>query len=304
MKILVTGGAGFIGSTVVDAYVKKGHSVWVVDDESSGNPKQVNPTARYARISIGDKKKLSSLFQRVRFDVVNHHAAQIDVRRSVSDPEFDAKVNILGILNVLTLSLKYGVKKFIFSSSGGTVYGECKRPASESFPEVPLSPYGVAKLASEKYIQAFSALHGIKYTIFRYANVYGPRQDPHGEAGVVAIFSQKLLKNQPITIFGNGRQTRDFVYVKDVARANVMGLTGAMNQIVNIGTGNETSVNQLYSEMARVLGIKGTPSHKPARHGELSRSVLNAAKAKKVLRWVPQYSLFEGLKETIQFFDR
>ena len=176
----------------------------------------------------------------------------------MTDPEFDARVNILGLLNVLVNAQKTGVKKILFSSSGGTVYGECTRPATEVFPEVPLSPYGVAKLASEKYIQAFAALHGLKYTVFRYSNVYGPRQDPHGEAGVVAIFAQRLLAGKPATIFGRGVQTRDFVFVGDVARANVMGLTKATNEIINIGTAAEVSVNTLYKTMAQLTNVKYT----------------------------------------------
>ncbi len=304
MKILVTGGAGFIGSTIVDEFIAKGHRVWVLDNESSGNRKQVNPKASYVRADVTDKKKLAALFKRVKFDVVDHHAAQIDVRRSVADPEFDARVNILGLLNVLTQCRETKVKKIIFSSSGGTVYGECPRPADESFPEVPLSPYGVAKLASEKYIQAAASLTGIKYTILRYANVYGPRQDPHGEAGVVAIFSQRLLKGEPISIFGDGKQVRDFVYVKDVARANMLALTRANNAIVNIGTGKTTSVVGLYQSMASILNVKRKPVHKPARKGELSRSVLNIARAKRVLGWTPQMPVRQGLAETIQYFAR
>jgi UDP-glucose 4-epimerase len=303
MKILVTGGAGFIGSTIVDAYVERGHRVWVLDDESSGKRRQVNKQAVYLRKDINDKKAVASLFQRAKFDVVNHHAAQIDVRRSVADPEFDARVNVLGLLNVLVNAHKTRVKKILFSSSGGTVYGECTQPATESFPEVPLSPYGVAKLASEKYIQAFSALHGLKYTIFRYSNVYGPRQDPHGEAGVVAIFAQRLLAGQPVTIFGKGSQTRDFVYVGDVARANVLGLHKATNEILNIGTSKEVSVNALYATMAGLTGASARARRKPARNGELARSVLSYAKAERVLGWKPLFSLRDGLAETIRFFQ-
>ncbi|MCG3203807.1 MAG: UDP-glucose 4-epimerase [Elusimicrobia bacterium] len=304
MKILVTGGAGFIGSHVVDAYVEAGHKVWVLDNESSGKRTQVNRKARYFKIDIRDTGKLKSIFQQNRFDVVNHHAAQIDVRRSVENPLFDAQVNILGILNILNLCVQYQVKKIIFSSSGGTVYGECSRPAAEDFPEVPLSPYGVAKLASEKYIQAFASLHGLAFTIFRYANVYGPRQDPHGEAGVVAIFSQRLLKSKPTAIYGNGRQTRDFVYVKDVARANLLALKRGNNQILNIGTGKETSVKSLYFLMAKILKIPLKAAYKPARKGELFRSVLKASKAQKVLGWQPRTSLPQGLNETIRYFNQ
>lgn len=304
MRILVTGGAGFIGSTVTDAYIEKGHQVFVVDDESSGHRKNVNSKARYCRANICDKKKISVLFQRNRFDVVNHHAAQIDVRKSVLDPVKDARINIFGLLNLLVLARKYKTKRILFSSSGGTVYGECAKPATERSPEVPLSPYGVAKLAGEKYIKAFSALYGIKYTIFRYSNVYGPRQDPHGEAGVVAIFSKRLLEGKPVSIYGDGRQTRDFVYVKDVACANVAALSRTLNDTLNIGVGRETSVNALYHTMAGIVGTPNPPLHKSARAGELRRSVLNVTSAKAVLGWTPIYSLQDGLRETIRYFAR
>jgi UDP-glucose 4-epimerase len=303
MKILVTGGAGFIGSTIVDAYIERGHQVWALDNESSGKRRQVNNHATFVRGDINDKKKLSSLFKKIKFDVVNHHAAQIDVRRSVLDPEFDARVNVLGLLNVLVNAQQTGVKKILFSSSGGTVYGECARPATESFPEVPLSPYGVAKLASEKYIQAFAALHGLRYTIFRYSNVYGPRQDPHGEAGVVAIFAQRLLSHQPVTVFGKGEQTRDFVFVGDIARANVLGLSKASNEIINIGTAAEISVNKLYKTMAELTNTSQRPVYKPARNGELARSVLSYAKARRVLGWKPRVSLRAGLQQTLEYFQ-
>ncbi len=305
MKILVTGGAGFIGSNLVDAYIEKGHAVWAIDDESSGKRKHVNPRATYERINVCDKAKLARLFKRVRFDVVNHHAAQIDVRDSVANPEFDAQVNILGLLNILRQCQDTGVKKIIFASSGGTIYGECSRgPASEAFPEIPLVPYGVAKLASEKYIQSTASLSKLTYTVLRYSNVYGPRQDPHGEAGVIAIFAQKLLKNEPIFVYGNGKQVRDFVFVKDVARANLAALSRGKNEIVNVGTGRTTSVNTLYQTMASILGIKPQVIRKPARKGELYRSVLNASKAKRALGWTAQTSLREGLEQTLQFFQR
>ncbi len=302
MKILVTGGAGFIGSTIVDKYIDAGHRVWAFDNESSGRRSQVNPKATFVRGDVRNLGALQKLFARHKFDVVNHHAAQIDVRRSVEDPAFDAQVNIIGILNLLKLSKDNKVKKFLFSSSGGTVYGECKRAADESFPEIPLSPYGVAKLASEKYILSNAALYGQKFTIFRYANVYGPRQDPHGEAGVVAIFSRRLLSGQPITIFGDGKQSRDFVFVGDVARASLLGLTKAENQIVNIGTTQATSVNDLYRRMARIVGEIRPAKHKPARNGELRRSLLAVGKAKRVLSWAPGVTLDEGLSQTIEFF--
>ncbi len=298
----MTGGAGFIGSNIADSYIEAGHQVWILDDESSGKPEQVHPKARYARLNICDRVKLIRFFKGKRFDVVNHHAAQIDVRRSVADPQYDAQVNILGLLNVLEECRQAKVKKVIFSSSGGTVYGECSGPANEKSPEVPLSPYGVAKLASEKYILAYNSLYGLNYTVFRYSNVYGPRQDPHGEAGVVAIFSNRLLSGDPIYIFGNGTQTRDFVFVGDVARANVMALRQGKNEIINIGTGEETSVKGLVDTMASVVDAQPKIIFKKARAGELRRSVLDISKAKKVLGWSPITPLREGLGKTIAYF--
>jgi UDP-glucose 4-epimerase len=287
---------------VVDEYVRLGHRVWAIDNESSGNPKQINKAAAYTKLDIRDRTSLARYFKKHTFDVINHHAAQIDVRRSVADPAFDAQVNIIGLLNLLGLAQDARVKKFIFLSSGGTVYGECKRPAVESDPEVPMSPYGVAKLASEKYIKAFASLFGLTYTIFRYANVYGPRQDPHGEAGVVAIFSQRMLKDEDTLIFGTGKQTRDFVYVKDVARANGLALTKGRNEVLNIGTGVETSVIDLNRCMGEILGTNRKPLRKPGRAGELNRSVLNPARAKRVIGWEPLTPIHTGLAETIRFF--
>ncbi len=302
MRILVTGGAGFIGSNIVDSYIEAGHQVWVIDDESSGNVDQIHPKARYAKLNICDRVKVIRFFKGKRFDVVNHHAAQIDVRRSVADPLYDAQVNILGILNILEESRQAKVKKIIFSSSGGTVYGECSGPATEKSPEVPLSPYGVAKLASEKYILAYHSLYGLNYTIFRYSNVYGPRQNPHGEAGVVAIFSNRLLSGDPVHIYGDGSQTRDFIFVGDVARANVLALRSGKNDIINIGIGKETSVTELLQTMASVVEAQPKIILKKARAGELRRSVLDISKAKKVLGWAPEATLREGLSRTINYF--
>jgi len=301
VKILVTGGAGFIGSHVVDAYVKAGHRVTVLDNLSSG--RRVN-LAKQARFVKGDVRSpgLRSLFQKTRFDVVNHHAAQIDVRRSVSDPRFDAEVNLLGLLNILELSRAHKVKKFIFSASGGTFYGECPRPAAETTYPQPLSPYGITKLAGEYYIKAYGALHGLKYTVFRYANVYGPRQDPHGEAGVVAIFGQRMLRGEPVNIYGDGAQLRDYVYVGDVARANAMVLTRGHNDVFNIGTGVATSVNGLFKAIKRLTGFRPDAVYRPARPGELMRSCLDIGKTRRKLGWAPRFSLTEGLRETVISF--
>jgi len=303
MNILVTGGAGFIASAVVDQYIRKGHKVWVLDNISTGKRTNLNPQAHFKKMDICNKPALSRFFKGKKFNVVNHHAAQIDVRLAVRDPVFDAKVNILGLLNVLDLSRSHKVKKFIFASSGGTIYGECRRPAREGDPEIPLSPYGVSKLASEKYIQTFGVLFGLHYTIFRYANVYGPRQDPLGEAGVVAIFSNRFLKGKRCDIFGDGKQTRDYVYVEDVAEANTLALKKGKNRIFNIGSGAETSVLKIYNLMSKICKVKESPIFRPPRPGELSRSVLNASKVRSQMGWKPTTKLSDGLNQTVEYFS-
>lgn len=297
MRILVTGGAGFIGSHIVDSYLNQGHQVTVVDDFSTGHRFNLNSRVHLINLDIRERS-LSRVFKQDRFDVVNHHAAQLDVRKSVSDPAFDASVNILGLLNLLELSRLNKVKKFIFAASGGTYYGECDRPAREEFPAQPLSPYGVTKLAGEHYVRAYGALHGLKFTILRYGNVYGPRQDPHGEAGVVAIFCQRLLAGQTAFIFGNGKQERDYVFVGDVARANVSALLKANGESINIGTGKAADVNRLFKILSVCHGKPSAFERKPPRNGELFRSVLNVSKAARVLGWKPNVSLEDGLAET------
>jgi UDP-glucose 4-epimerase len=299
MRILVTGGAGFIGSHVVDTYVAAGHEVTVVDDLSSGKKRQLNPAARFVRADIRDER-LERVFKKGRFDIVNHHAAQMDVRRSVEDPRFDADVNVLGLLNVLQLARKHGVRKMILAASGGTYYGECVRPARESDPPRPLSPYGITKLAGEHYLRAYEALHGIDFTILRYGNVYGPRQDPHGEAGVVAIFCNRLLAGQPLLVFGDGRQQRDYVFVADVARANLAALRRGKCEAVNIGTGRASSVNMLFESLRRAHG-GGIREFRPPRPGELFRSCLDIRHASAVLGWRPRVALDEGLRRTYRF---
>lgn len=305
MKILVTGGAGFIGSNVADVYISSGHRVIVVDNLSSGKKRNLNPKARFYKVDITDKKAISAIFAKEKFDVVNHHAAQIDVRKSVADPSFDARVNILGTINLLESCIKNKVKKFIFASSGGTIYGECgKNAPDEKAPAGPASPYGISKLSVEFYLKYYSLLYGLKYTSLRYGNVYGPRQDPHGEAGVVAIFSNKLLNREKIAIFGNGKQMRDYVYVKDVARANLLALKRGHNQVINIATNKSTSVNELYTHMAKITGFKAKPIYKPERPGELFKSFLNIKKAKSVLNWAPKFHIRKGLENTIQYFSK
>ncbi len=303
MKILVTGGAGFIGSNIVDALIEKKHKVVIVDNLATGNIKNVNKRAKFYKVSVCDKKKIDDIFKKEKIDIVIHHAAQLDVRKSVEDPCFDADVNIKGALNILEACKNTKVKKIIFASSGGTIYGECKTkaPDEKSFAN-PLSPYGVAKLSVEHYIKAYSALYGLKYTILRYANVYGPRQDVNGEAGVVAIFIGKMTANKEVFVFGNGKQLRDYVYVKDVVSANIKSLTKGNNEIINIGTQKTFSVNQLVKELSLITNYKNKPVFKPKRNGELFKSFLNISKAKKVLNWTPQVSIKEGLKNTVDYF--
>ncbi|MDZ7315004.1 MAG: SDR family oxidoreductase [candidate division KSB1 bacterium] len=302
MKILVTGGAGFIGSHVVDAYLRLGHEVVVIDNLSTGRKSNLNPSARFIQADICDLQ-LAELFTAERFDLVNHHAAQMDVRLSVADPIFDAQTNIIGTLNILQNCIRTGVKKVIFASSGGVVYGEQDYfPADENHPQRPYCPYGVAKLTGEKYLFFYRLTYGLQYTAFRYANVYGPRQNPHGEAGVVAIFLQKLLRGEQPIINGDGGQTRDFVYIDDVVAANIAALTDADGEILNIGTGIETSVNELYDLLMRLCDSKIAAKYGPAKAGEQRRSVLDVRRAAEVLGWRPRVSLEEGLARTIEFF--
>lgn len=302
MNILVTGGAGFIGSHVADAYIDAGHRVIILDDLSSGSMKHVNPRSKFYKFDIRDKT-LPDIFQEEKIDVVNHHAAQMDVRRSVEDPAFDASVNVLGALNILENCKKFGVKKFIFASTGGAIYGEQNYfPADEVHPVRPLSPYGITKLATEKYLYYYREVFGLPFVSLRYANVYGPRQNPHGEAGVVAIFTSKMLAGQQPIINGDGKQTRDYVYVKDVVRANLAALTYKGSDTFNIGTGIETDVNQLFTALRDLTGSRCNERHGPAKPGEQLRSVIDASKAKKILDWSPEFSLRQGLQETVEYF--
>lgn len=302
MKVLVTGGAGFIGSHIVDILIDEGHEIVIVDDLSSGNEKNINKKARFHKLDIQDPK-LDNIFQQECPDYVIHQAAQIDVRRSVSDPLFDAKVNVLGSINIFQNCIKYNVKKVSFASSGGAIYGEQDIfPAPENHPLRPISPYGISKLVAEHYLYYYKTVFGLNYAVLRYANVFGPRQDAHGEAGVVAIFIQKMLNGEQPTINGDGEQTRDFVYVEDVARANILALQNTSENIFNIGTGKETSVNQIYNYLKIIINPSVEKKHAPAKKGEQLRSVLNCKKAKDVLQWEPQISLYEGLKKTSAFF--
>lgn len=303
MKILVTGGAGFIGSNVVDAYIEKGYEVVVVDDLSSGKKENLNKKAKLYKLDICDKA-LEEVFEE-GIDIVNHHAAQVDVRKSIADPAFDARINIEGSLNILENCRKYKIKKIIFASSGGVIYGECGSvPPNEDSPISPISPYGVSKYAMECYLSSYEKIYGLKYTALRYGNVYGPRQDPYGEAGVVAIFSGKMLNNGEVNIFGDGKQVRDYVYVGDVVKANILCLGNGDNEIFNIGTGKSASVNQLFSEMKGLTQYSKEAVYKPPRAGELMRSSLDGGKAEQKLGWKAEVNFKEGLKKTIEFFRK
>jgi len=273
MRILVTGGAGFIGSNTVDALVATAaHEISIIDDLSAGKPDQVNPSARFYQADIRDAGEVSRIVASERPEVMIHFAAQMDVRRSVADPAADAQVNLVGFLNLMEAGRQHGLRRVVFSSTGGAIYGEQDFfPADESHPCRPVSPYGVAKFATESYLYFYGAQYGIDYAAMRYANVYGPRQDPHGDAGVVAIFCGRLLENKPVTIFGDGEQTRDYVYVGDVVCANVAAVSAAVTGPINIGTGIETSINRLYQTLAGVAKSGQAAAYAPGRPGEQSR---------------------------------
>lgn len=302
MKILVTGGAGFIGSHIVDRYIELGHDVVVVDDLSSGQQEQVNPRARLMQADIGNER-VAELIRSERPEVVNHHAAQISVRVSTEDPAQDARINILGLINVLKASADAGVRKVIFASSGGTIYGAPERlPVSETAALDPVSPYGISKAAGEFYLRHFAADRGLAYTSLRYSNVYGPRQDPHGEAGVVAIFSRQLLAGSIPTIHWDGEQQRDMVFVGDVVRANVIVLAQGDKGAYNIGTGVGTSVNTIFAQMVRLLGKAVTPNSGPKRPGDLRASYLDTTLAWQDLHWRAEVDLATGLQITLDYF--
>ncbi len=306
MQILVTGGAGFIGSHTVDALVATGtHEVAVIDNLSAGKREQVNPGARFYEADIREAAEVGRIIAHERPEVMVHFAAQMDVRRSVADPAFDAQVNLVGFLNLMEAARPHGLRRVVFSSTGGAIYGEQDTfPADETHPCRPVSPYGVAKFSTESYLFFYQAQYGINYAAMRYANVYGPRQDPHGEAGVVAIFCGRLLEDKPVTIFGDGEQSRDYVYVGDVVRANVAAVTAAANGPINIGTGIETNVNRLYETLAAAAGSPRPPTYAAARPGEQKRSVIAAARAGRELGWRPEITLEEGLERTYRFFEQ
>ena len=302
MKILVTGGAGFIASQIADAFINEGHEVHIIDNLSTGFEKNINPKAHFIKSDISSSSILE-IFEKEKFDVVNHHAAQIDVRKSVNDPIFDANTNILGTINLLQACIKTGVNKFMFASTGGAVYGEQEYfPADENHPTNPVSPYGITKLTIEKYLFFYKNEYGLNHTILRYANVYGPRQNPFGEAGVVAIFTNKLLKNENPVINGQGTQTRDYVFVADVVKANVLTLVDNSSEIYNVGTGIETSVNDLFNKLNKISGGMAEEKHGASPKGEQLRSVISSAKLYNKFRWKPSIKIDEGLFNTYNSF--
>jgi UDP-glucose 4-epimerase len=302
LKILITGGAGFIASHVADTFIEEGHKVFILDNLSTGFEKNINPRAEFIKADIRNKS-LSELFEKEKFDIVNHHAAQMDVRRSVSDPAFDADTNIIGTLNLLQNAAHNKVRKFMFASTGGAVYGEQEYfPADEIHPTSPLSPYGISKLSVEKYLYFYKVQYNLNYSILRYANIYGPRQNPQGEAGVVAIFSRKLIKGEQPIINGDGKQTRDYTFVKDVVKANLLTLKDDSSDIYNVGTGQETDVNELFYMINGLVGKGQAEKHGPSMPGEQMRSVITSEKLKRKFGWSPSTNIKEGLKDTVDFF--
>ncbi len=304
MKVLVTGGAGFIGSHVVDMLLENGHEVVVVDDLSTGRRSNLNPAAKFYQLDIRSPE-MEAVFAAERPEVIDHHAAQMDVRRSMVDPIFDADVNILGSIKLAQLAMKYGVRKFIHISSGGAAYGEpVYLPCDEGHPVQPLCPYGASKYTFELYLYLFKVNYGLDYTVIRYPNVYGPRQDPRGEAGVVAIFTGKMLRGLPVTINGDGEQVRDYVYVSDCARANLMVLEAGGGRVFNLGYGVGTTVNQIFAHLKELIGYALDANYGPAKAGETYRIYLDARRAKAELGWDATIELADGLNKTVVYLKK
>ncbi len=303
MRILVTGGAGFIGSHVVDALIERGHEVVVADDLSTGKREHLNPRAKFHRLDIRDAQGLEDVFAAERPEIVNHQAARANVRESMARPVLYAEVNVIGSLNLLELSRKYGVGKFIYASTGGAVYGEPEYlPADESHPINPLDPYGASKHFVEHYLYLYGVNYGLHYTVLRYPNVYGPRQDPYGEAGVVAIFTDQMLEGGQPVINGSGEQERDFVYVGDVAAANIQAMKKGDGQIYNLGWGVGTSINEIFAKLRKITAYERQAVHGPPKLGEVFKVYLEASKAQHELGWVPRVGLDEGMRKTVEYF--
>jgi UDP-glucose 4-epimerase len=302
MKVLVTGGAGFIGSHVVDAFLKNGFEVVIVDNLSTGRRANLNPAAKFYQVDIRSKD-LADVFEKERPEIVDHHAAQMDVRRSVAEPLYDADVNVLGSINLLECARKFSVRRFVYISTGGAVYGEPEYlPCDEAHPIQPICPYGASKHTVEHYLYMYKANYGLDYTVIRYPNVFGPRQDPHGEAGVVAIFTGQMLTGQPVTINGDGEQERDYIYVTDCAQANLLAVSSAVNGIFNLGSGRGTTVNEIFDGLKKITGYPLDAVYGPAKLGETRRIYLDSCKANQVLGWAQKVSLEEGLAGTVDYF--
>jgi UDP-glucose 4-epimerase len=304
MRVLVTGGAGFIASHLVDAYLERGDQVLVIDDLSSGSKKNLSSKAELFEISLLDDR-VEKIVKNFKPDLINHHAAQKSVRDSVDRPKKDADINIMGLLNLLEAAKKTSCRQVLFASSGGAIYGEQEKfPADEGQVTKPLSPYGISKLASEHYLRFYTESFGFRAVALRYANVYGPRQDPLGEAGVVAIFCSRLLEDRPLTIYGTGEQTRDFVYVADVVKANLLAEKQPSRFLeINIGTQKESSVLDLAKHLTQVSGRNEKIQFEERKPGEQDRSVLDISLAKSVLGWSPEFQFLEGLRQTYQWFQ-
>ena len=301
MKVLVAGGAGFIGSHVVDALIQQGYQVVVVDNLSTGRLENINPAATFYQADIYNSE-LEGIFERERPELVNHQAAQTVIQKSNEDPALDAKQNILGSLNLVLQCLRFGVKKTVYASSVG-VYGEPKyRPVDESHPINPISYYGISKHTVEHYLHLAHLQHMLSYVVLRYSNVYGPRQNPKGEAGVVAIFTRQMLQGERPTIFGKGDKTRDYIYVSDVVTANLLAMERDGNGVYNISTGVETSDQEMFNLLAELTGYQSNPHYAPVRKGEIYKICLDWSKAQKELSWQPQFLLREGLRETVNYY--
>jgi UDP-glucose 4-epimerase len=306
MKVLLTGGAGFIGSHVVDGYLAEGLEVVVVDDLSRGARENVSPRARFYQADIRDQAALQAVFEAEKPDLINHHAAQIDVRRAVKEPIFDAECNIFGSIHLLELAVAYKVQRFIYASTGGAIYGEPKvLPASEETPVLPITPYGISKHTVEHYLYLYSILYGLPYVVLRYGNVYGPRQSSKGEAGVVAIFCEQMLQGITPTIYGDGSKTRDYVEVSDVVRANVNALRLGEGEIFNVSSGIRTADYGIFTAVREALDIPSfEPRYAPKRPGEVDHIGLDVSKARARLAWQPQVELREGVKRTAEWFKK
>ncbi len=302
MKILVTGGAGFIASHVTDAFVEQGHEVVVVDNLSTGVASQVNPKARFIQADITNKSAIQEIIFAERPDAIDHHAAHIQVGNSVKNPQFDAENNIMGILNIMEAAKTIPVKKIVFASTGGAMYGNKQTPFTEELREEPLSPYGISKRASELYLNFYHEQYGIPYTVLRYSNVYGPRQNPHGESGVIAIFAEMIDQGKTPIINGDGTHTRDYVFVSDVVRANLLALETEYIGALNIGTTTEISTNEVFRAVAHEFGVNLVEEHGPERPGEQVTSSLSYEKAKKILGWEPTISFAAGVAQTVAWY--